>query len=109
MRRWSGKVVAASKDDVDQNPLVLYRPAAPEPIKRKPWRRSHAVRISMQMRRRRERWVHACPDTKKCLTITLCGFAILIVALFSSGFAWAFAYYRCAIRQVQALASLQMR
>src|SRR5579864_3896440 len=39
MRRWSGKVVAARTGNVDQNPLILYRPAAPEPIKRKPWRR----------------------------------------------------------------------
>ena len=90
MRRWSGKVVAASKDNVDQNPLVLYRPAAPERIKRKPWRRSHAVRVSMQMRRRRERWVHARPNAKKVLTITLSVFATLLVVLLSSGFAWAF-------------------
>src|SRR6266568_5080053 len=108
MRRWSGKVVAASKDNVDQNPLILYRPAAPEPIKRKPWRRSHAVRVSMQMRRRRERWVHARPNTKKVFTITLSVFAILLVVLLSSGFAWAFAYYQSEFPQVQGLANQQI-
>src|SRR5712692_6859089 len=36
MRQWSCKVVAARTGNVDQNPLVLYRPTAPEPIKRKP-------------------------------------------------------------------------
>ncbi len=108
MRRWSGKVVAARTGNVDQDPLVLYRPGAPEPIKRKPWRRSHAVRVSMQMRRRRERWVHARPNTKKVLTIALSVFAILLVVLLSSGFAWAFAYYQSEFPQVQGLANQQI-
>src|SRR6202165_3876624 len=108
MRRWSGKVVAARTGNADQNPLVLYRPAAPEPIKRKPWRRSHAVRVSMQMRRRRERWVHVRPNTKKVFSITLSVFAILLVVFLSSGFAWAYAYYQTKLPQVQGLANQQI-
>src|SRR6266581_2041109 len=60
------------------------------------------------MRRRRERWVHARPNTKKVLTIALSVFAILLVVLLSSGFAWAFAYYQSEFPQVQGLANQQI-
>ncbi len=50
---------------VDQDPLVLYRPTTPPPVqapKSKPWRRSHSVRVAMQMRHRRERWKSRAPN-----------------------------------------------
>src|SRR4249919_359065 len=58
VRRWTGKMAAAREGTVDQDPLVLYRPTTPPPVQAlrpKPWKRSHSVRVAMQMRRRRER------------------------------------------------------
>src|SRR6266567_1326868 len=61
VRRWSGRVVAVPPP-VDQQPLVLYRPNAPLPVeKRKPWKRSRTMRITMQMKRRRARWQQSRP------------------------------------------------
>src|SRR5205085_8753169 len=55
MRRWSGKI-AVAPEPVSQEPLVLYRPKnvgaslADARSRRSPrWKRSRAVRISMQM------------------------------------------------------------
>src|SRR5713226_9272590 len=55
VRHLSGKMTAARVGNVDQEPLVLYRPTVPPPLiitRSKPWKRSRAVRIAMQMRRR---------------------------------------------------------
>jgi len=65
MRRWSGKMAAARGGYVEPNPLVLYRPQAAEPVKKHiPWKRSHALRVSMQMRQRRARWQSVCAGSR---------------------------------------------
>src|SRR5579872_1850644 len=49
VRRWSGKMAATRGGYADPNPLVLHRPRMAEPVnKRAPWKRSHALRVSMQ-------------------------------------------------------------
>ena len=107
MRRWSGKIAAARADYAAPEPLVLYHPRAAEPVQHKPWKRSRAVRLSMQMRRRRTRWQHTRPGTKKILSITGIVFAALLVVLLSSGFATAYAYYQSQLPRLQGLANEQ--
>src|SRR5437773_696544 len=49
VRRWSGKMTAARSGNVEQDPLVLYRPTTPPQVplpRSKPWKRSHAVRVA---------------------------------------------------------------
>src|SRR5215471_12298270 len=56
VRQWSGQM---ARVPVSQQPLVRYHPAQPAiPFEQKvkPWKRSRAMRISMQMQRRRQRW-----------------------------------------------------
>jgi membrane peptidoglycan carboxypeptidase len=109
VRRWSGKMGAARGGNVDQNPLALYRPPAPPlPPKSKPWKRSHAVRVAMQMRRRRERWKQAHPGGKKILSTTLIIFSLLLVVAISSGTASAYAYYQNQLPRLQGLANRQI-
>jgi membrane peptidoglycan carboxypeptidase len=119
IRTWSGKFVAARPHNtVDPNPLVLYRPGLPQqpPSPARPlpsarhtaWKRSHALRVSMQMRRRRARWQRSRPTGKKFLTISLTVFAALLVVLISSGAASAYAYYESQYPRVQGLANQQI-
>lgn len=113
VRRWSGKVAAArpASHFVDPNPMVLYRPPAParpEPVRRKPWRRSHAVRVSMHMRRRRARWQKSHPGKKRVLSITMSVIALLIIILTSSGVGSAYAYYQSQLPGLQSIASQQI-
>src|SRR5436190_19905279 len=64
VRRWTGKMTAARGGNVDQDPLVLYRPSSPPPMlppRSKPWKRSHSVRVAMMMRHRRERLKQSRP------------------------------------------------
>jgi membrane peptidoglycan carboxypeptidase len=117
VRRWSGKFAAArAGSPVDPNPLALYHPAAtPAPgrtaqvqTQRKPWKRSHALRVSMRMRRRRSRWQQSRFGAKKIITISVSVFAVLLVVLISSGAASAYAYYQSQYPQVQAVANNQI-
>src|SRR5574340_339015 len=80
VRRWTGKMAAARRQNVDQDPLVLYHPVTPPPEqypKRERWRRSHSVRVARQMRHRRERWNKGHPSGQRMLTI----FATIFVLL----------------------------
>ncbi|HEY6541750.1 MAG TPA: transglycosylase domain-containing protein, partial [Ktedonobacteraceae bacterium] len=109
MRRWSGKMAAARGGYIDPNPLVLRRPPVTPPVKRRArWKRSHAVRVAMQMRHRRTRWQRNRPNTKKILTISFSIFAALIVVLLASGFGAAYAYYQSEYPHVQELANQQV-
>ena len=109
VRRWSGKVAAARGGYVDPNPLVLRRPPVMPPVNRRaPWKRSHAVRVAMQMRHRRTRWQHTRPNKKKILTISFSIFAALIVILLASGFGAAYAYYQSEFPRVQEIANQQV-
>ncbi len=109
VRRWSGKMAAARGSYVDPNPLVLHRPQSPERVnKRVPWKRSHALRVSMQMRHRRARWQRTRPNKKKTLTITFSIFAALLVVLLASGFGAAYGYYQSQYPHVQDIANQQV-
>lgn len=108
VRRWSGKMAAARGGYVDPNPLILHRPPALEPInKRAPWKRSHALRVAMQMRHRRARWQRSRPNKKRILTITFSVLAALLVILIASGFGAAYGYYQSEYPRVQQLANQQ--
>jgi len=108
MRRVSGKI-AATRPLVDQEPLVLYRPTVPPPPKkRKPWKRSHSVRVAMQMRHRRMRLKHAQPKLQNYLIGVGIAFCLLIVIFVSSGSAAAYAYYQSQLPQLQGIASQQI-
>jgi membrane peptidoglycan carboxypeptidase len=108
VRRWSGKMAAARSGYAGPDPLVLYRPQAVAPIKKRaPWKRSHALRVSMQMRHRRARWQRSHPNKKKVLTITFSVFAALLVVLLASGVGSAYAYYQSQYPHVQAIANQQ--
>src|SRR6266566_8266457 len=53
VRRWTGKMTAARGGNVDQDPLILYRPTTLPPVlapRSKPWKRSHSVRVALMMR-----------------------------------------------------------
>lgn len=111
VRRWSGKMAAARGGYAEPDPLVLRRPPAtptPQSKRRIPWKRSHAVRVAMQMRHRRARWHHSRPNKKKILTISFSVFAALIVILLASGFGAAYAYYQSEYPHVQSIANQQV-
>jgi membrane peptidoglycan carboxypeptidase len=111
VRRWSGKMVATRGGNVDQDPLVLYRPSATPPAlppRSKPWKRSHSVRVATQMRHRRERWKQTHPTGQKIWTTALTIFALLLVIVLFSGAASGYAYYQSQLPQVQKLANQQI-
>src|SRR5215831_2571068 len=111
VRRWSGKMAAARGGSVDQDPLVLYRPTTPLPElapRSKPWRRSHSVRVALQMRHRRERWNRVHPTGERIAIITFTFFALLLVIVLSSGAAAGYAYYQSQLPHLQVLANQQI-
>src|SRR6266480_6139642 len=111
VQRWTGKMAAARGGNVDQDPLVLYRPAAPPPVlapRSKPWKRSHSVRVAMLMRQRRERLKQSRPTAKRITIIALTIFLLLLVILLSSGAASGYAYYNSQLPRLQGLANSQV-
>jgi len=111
VRRWSGKMAAARRHSVDQDPLVLYHPVAPLPVqdpKRKPWRRSHSVRVARQMRHRRERWNKVHPSGQRVATTIATIFVILLIVILSGSAASGYAYYQNQLPRLQGLANSQI-
>ena len=111
VRRWTGKMKAARGGNVDQDPLVLYRPSSPLPVllpKSKPWKRSHSVRVAMLMRQRRERLKQARPKGQRIAIIAVTIFLLLLVIALSSGAASGYAYYQSQLPRVQGLANSQI-
>jgi membrane peptidoglycan carboxypeptidase len=111
VRRWSGKMAAARGGSVDQDPMVLYHPTTPPPVevpRSKPWRRSHSVRIAMQMRHRRERWNQMHPTGERIAFLSVLIFALLLVIVISSGAASGYAYYQSQLPNLQVLANQQI-
>ena len=109
VRRLTGKMAAVRGQNVDQNPLVLYRPSTPPlPPKSKPWKRSRSVRLAMLMRHRRERWQQAQPNSKKIWTIALSIFLLLLLMAISSGAVSAYSYYQGQQGRLQGLAIRQI-
>src|SRR6266566_2352341 len=111
VRRWTGKMTVARGGDVDQDPLVLYRPAAPPPVlapRSKPWKRSHSVRVALMMRQRRERLKQSRPTGQRIAIISVTIFALLLVIVLSSGAASGYAYYNSQLPRLQGLANSQI-
>jgi len=109
VRRLTGKMAAVRGQNVDQNPLVLYRPSTPPlPPKSKPWKRSRSVRLAMLMHHRRERWQRARPNSKKIWTIALTTFLLLLLMAISSGAVSAYSYYQGQQGRLQGLAIRQI-
>ncbi len=111
VRRWTGKMTAARGGNVDQDPLVLYRPNTPPPVlapRSKPWKRSHSVRVAMQMRHRRERWNQGRPTGQRIAIISVTIFVLLLVIVLSSGAASGYAYYQSQLPRLQVLANSQI-
>jgi membrane peptidoglycan carboxypeptidase len=104
-------MAAARGANVDQDPLVLYRPTAPTTVlapRSKPWKRSHSVRVVMQMRHRRERWNQGRPTGQRIAIISGIIFALLLVIVLSSGAASGYAYYQSQLPRLQGLANQQI-
>ncbi|HEY6285175.1 MAG TPA: transglycosylase domain-containing protein, partial [Ktedonobacteraceae bacterium] len=111
VRRWTGKMAAARGGNVDQDPLVLYRPAPPPPVlapRSKPWKRSHSVRVALMMRQRRERLKQSRPTGQRIAIISVTIFALLLVIVLSSGAASGYAYYQSQLPHLQGLADQQI-
>jgi len=111
VRRWTGKMTAARGGNVDQDPLVLYRPSSPPPMllpRPKPWKRSHSVRVAMLMHQRRERLKQSRPTGRKIVIIAVTIFLLLLVILLSSGAASGYAYYQSQLPRLQGLANQQI-
>ena len=111
--RWSGKFAAARMPQaVDPNPLVLYKPPIPPQqrtqTRRVPWKRSRALRISMQMRRRRARWQRSGPSPMKVWSIVGVVVTLLVVVLLSSTAGVAFAFYQSQLPALQNIANQQV-
>ncbi|MGZ3622745.1 MAG: transglycosylase domain-containing protein [Ktedonobacteraceae bacterium] len=111
VRRWTGKMAAARGGTVDQDPLVLYHPTTSPPVevpKAKPWKRSHSVRVAMQMRHRRERWKEGHPSGQRIAIVMMTIFVLVLVIILSSGAASGYAYYQSQLPRVQGLANSQI-
>jgi membrane peptidoglycan carboxypeptidase len=111
VRRWTGKMAATRGGNVDKDPLVLYRPTTPPSVqapKAEPWKRSHAVRVAMQMRHRRERSKQGRPTGQRIAIISLTIFALLLAIILSSGAASGYAYYQSQLPRLQDLANQQI-
>ncbi|HEX6108529.1 MAG TPA: transglycosylase domain-containing protein, partial [Ktedonobacteraceae bacterium] len=111
VRRWTGKMKAARSGNVDQDPLVLYRPSAPPPVllpRSKPWKRSHSVRVAMLMRQRRERLNQSRPTGRRIAIVVVTIFLLLLVIALSSGAASGYAYYQSQLPRLQGLANQQI-
>src|SRR6266566_3528655 len=104
-------MTVARGGDVDQDPLVLYRPTTPPPVlapRSKPWKRSHSVRVALMMRQRRERLKQSRPTGQRIAIISVTIFALLLVIVLSSGAASGYAYYNSQLPRLQGLANQQI-
>src|SRR6266568_4078718 len=111
VRRWTGKMTVARGGDVDQDPLVLYRPTTPPPVlapRSKPWKRSHSVRVALMMRQRRERLKQSRPTGERIAIFSVTIFSLLLVIVLSSGAASGYAYYNSQLPRLQGLANQQI-
>lgn len=107
VRQWSGRMRALPQ--VDQDPLVLYRPTAPAPLpKSQPWQRSRSTRITMLMRHRRKRWREKRPKAGKIWSIVTIVTLLVIAISASASTAYAYNYYQSQLPHVQGLANQQV-
>ena len=112
VRRWSGKMASVAGYNVrpPAPPMELYRSSSPlsaseVPVllqtKNQPWKRSRAIRVTKQMRQRRDRW-HKNP-MQIVGGVMLGLLALIIIITFSVG-AYGYSYYQNQLPQVQAYA-----
>ncbi|GCF06582.1 transglycosylase domain-containing protein [Dictyobacter arantiisoli] len=109
VRRWSGKIVAVTGHTV-QPPapyMQLHHPStevkqASLVQRKKPWRRSRSLRVSMQMKQRRVRWQqNPCPYYTYILLALL---GMIILSSFA-GTAYSYGYYMEQLPRMNELAN----
>jgi membrane peptidoglycan carboxypeptidase len=109
VKELSGKVVAMHRAGYEPPPppMERYHPprtSQPLPQAKKPWRRSHTLRI-----KRQRRLYHPTVSTgRRFGTILLITLTCLVLVLISSGGAYAYAYYQSQLPRLQSLASQQI-
>ena len=119
VRHWSGKMAAtynARTYGQPQPPMVLRQtppaPAAtPTPLvqaKSKRWKRSHAVRVSLQMRHRRARMQGGQIGVGKIASSILIAIMLLLVIGTSAASAYAYSYYQSQLPRLQGLANMHV-
>jgi membrane peptidoglycan carboxypeptidase len=113
MREWTGKLatVAGHTEQPPAPYLERYRTSVEEvPVTShyQPWRRSRAVRITTQMRNRRERWRRSHPNVNRVLSGIVIAIAVLMVILGSGGVAYGYTYYEGQLPRLQEIASQTM-
>ncbi len=112
VRQWSGKMVA-QRYGQPEPPMVLRHPSqTPLPsvpmLQRKPWKRSRTMRITMQMRHRRNRWHNQGPNGGRARTGILIALMALFFVITSSTSAYGYGYYQNQLPRVQSLANQQI-
>lgn len=113
VRSWSGKVVAqhAQRYGQPEPPMVLrHTPQTPFPTtstqqRTRRWKRSRTIRIAMQMRHRRDRWLVQGPNGGRIGIGILIAVLALLIIITSSSSAYAYSYYQSQLPHVQSLAS----
>ncbi len=111
VRNISGKVAAVNRPPMvaPPDPLVRYRPPVPivsAPLpKKKRWKRSNTVRLSMRIRHRRKR---IDEGGKRVIAGILIALIALLIVSASSGTAYGFAYYQSQQPLLQGIASKQI-
>jgi membrane peptidoglycan carboxypeptidase len=111
VRNISGKVAAVNRQPMvaPPDPLIRYRPPVPvvsAPLaKKKRWKRSNTVRLSMRMRHRRKRIEEGGKRVGAAIIIAL---VALLIASASSGTAYGYAYYQSQQPLLQGIASKQI-
>jgi membrane peptidoglycan carboxypeptidase len=115
VRSWSGKMasVYAQKYEPAAPPMVLYRPSAPlvdeAQSGRRPWKRSLALRLTMQRRhRRRTSRLRNGITPMRIGSYVAIAILLLIVVVASSGSAYAYNYYERQQPELQNIANQQI-
>jgi membrane peptidoglycan carboxypeptidase len=107
-RRWPAQM---AEGPAKQQPLVPYQSGQGVTSivqKAKPWRRSRTMRISMQKQRRRDRLQRSLFNPANLFKNIAIAFGLMLVILFSSGAASAYAYYQSEFPQIQNIANQQI-
>jgi membrane peptidoglycan carboxypeptidase len=115
VRSWSGKMasVYSNRYEPAPPPMTLYRPSAPLPAEaqpeKRPWKRSHALRLTMQRRhRRRTSKLHSGITPMRIWSGIAIAILLVMIIMASSSSAYAFSYYQSQLPQLQSIANQQI-
>ncbi len=117
MRSWSGKVAALAGYRAEppapymeryhtpqMPPAMKGTPTLPAATRRHRWKRSRTLRIAMQMRQRRQRWMQTRPAAKNIWTSLPIAVLLLLIVTIGSGSAYAYSLYANELPHVQEIA-----